>query len=125
MRANTLTTDRLLYFSSGQLYFYRAPSSISDYLILPTTASVRGSHGLSARRARRTKSRMPEGQKAGPKGRQLEVGAQRAPRLLVCYIFEKVMVRGPQKQCSWVSDLQIHKYANRPGNSVYLSLIHI
>ena len=26
---------------------------------------------------------MPEGQKAGPKGRQLEVGAQRAPWLLV------------------------------------------
>ena len=26
---------------------------------------------------------MPEGQKAGPKGRQLEVGTQRAPRLLV------------------------------------------
>ena len=34
-------------------------------------------HGLSARRARRTKSR-------GPKGLQLEVGARRAPRLLVC-----------------------------------------
>ena len=34
------------------------------------------SHGLSARRARRTKSR-------GPKGLQLEVGARRAPRLLV------------------------------------------
>ena len=26
---------------------------------------------------------MPKGQKAGPKGRKLEVGAQRAPRLLV------------------------------------------
>ena len=37
---------------------------------------MRGSHGLSARRARRTKSR-------GPKGLQLEVGARRAPRLLV------------------------------------------
>ena len=36
-------------------------------------------HGLSARRARRTKSR-------GPKGLQLEVGARRAPRLLVVYI---------------------------------------
>ena len=35
-----------------------------------------GSHGLSARRARRTKSR-------GPKGLQLEVGARGAPRLLV------------------------------------------
>ena len=34
------------------------------------------SHGLSARRARRTKSR-------GPKGLHLEVGARRAPRLLV------------------------------------------
>ena len=34
---------------------------------------LRGSHGLSARRARRTKSR-------GPKGLQLEVGARRAPR---------------------------------------------
>ena len=44
-------------------------------------ASVRGSHGLSGRRADKVK--MPEGQKAGPKGRQLEVGAQRAPRLLV------------------------------------------
>ena len=36
----------------------------------------RGSHGLNARRARRTKSR-------GPKGLQLEVGARRAPRLIV------------------------------------------
>ena len=34
-----------------------------------------GSHGLSARRARRTKSR-------GPKGLHLEVGARRTPRLL-------------------------------------------
>ena len=33
-----------------------------------------------------------------------------ADRHDMCYIFEKVMVRGPQKQCSWVSDLQIHKY---------------
>ena len=36
---------------------------------------MRGSHGLSARRARRTKSR-------GPKGLRLEVRARRAPRLL-------------------------------------------
>merc|ERR1711963_800057 len=35
-----------------------------------------------------------------------------ADRHDMCYIFEKVMVRGLQKQCSWVSDLQIHKYAN-------------
>ena len=39
--------------------------------------------GLSARRARRTKSSRPEGPKAGPKSRKLEVGARRAPRLLV------------------------------------------
>ena len=43
--------------------------------------------GLSARRARRTKSSRPEGPKAGPKGRYLEVGARRAPRLLVYYIY--------------------------------------
>ena len=30
----------------------------------------------------------------GPKGLQLEVGARRAPRLLVCYIFEKQGVKG-------------------------------
>ena len=41
---------------------------------------------LSARRARRTKSSRPEGPKAGPKGRKLEVGARRAPRLLVLYM---------------------------------------
>ena len=41
--------------------------------------------GLSAQRARRTKSSRPEGPKAGPKGRHLEVGARRAPRLLVFY----------------------------------------
>ena len=28
----------------------------------------------------------------------------------MAYIFEKVMVRGPQKECSQVSDMQIHKY---------------
>ena len=40
---------------------------------------VRGSHG--------DKVKMPEGQNAGPKDRQLEVGAQRAPRLLVFLYF--------------------------------------
>ena len=38
---------------------------------------MRGSHGLSARR---TLSSRPEGPKAGPKGRSLEVGARMAPR---------------------------------------------
>ena len=31
-------------------------------------------------------------------------------RTMMWYIFEKQMVRGPQKQCSQVSDIQIHKY---------------
>ena len=31
-----------------------------------------------------------------------------AERPNMCYIFEKLMVRGPQKQCSHVSDMQIH-----------------
>ena len=35
-----------------------------------------------------------------------------ADRPNMCYIFENVMVRGPQKQCSEVSDVQIHKYKN-------------
>ena len=48
----------------------------------PIIALLRGSHGLSARRAWRTLSSRPEGPKAGPKGRNLEVGARRAPRLL-------------------------------------------
>ena len=47
---------------------------------------MRGSHGLSARRAWRTKSSRPEGPRAGPKGRQLEVGPRRGPRLLVLII---------------------------------------
>ena len=35
---------------------------------------------------------------------------QVADRPKMCHIFEKVMVQGPQKQCSQVSDVQIHKY---------------
>ena len=85
--------------------FYQCP-------LLTYSALVRGSHGLSARRARRTRSMMPEGQKAGPKGRQLEVGAQRAPRLLVCYIFEKLMLRGCQNQCLEGSQMKIYQYKN-------------
>ena len=37
---------------------------------------------------------------------------QVADRPNMCYIFENVMVQGPQKQCSQVSDVQIHKYTN-------------
>ena len=35
---------------------------------------------------------------------------QVADRPNMCFIFENVMVQGPQKQCSQVSDVQIHKY---------------
>ena len=35
---------------------------------------------------------------------------QVADRPNMCYIFENVMVQGPQNQCSQVSDVQIHKY---------------
>ena len=28
----------------------------------------------------------------------------------MCYIFETVMIQGPQEQCSQMSDVQIHKY---------------
>ena len=54
-------------------------------LVLTLDESLRGSHGLSARRARRTKSK-------GPKGLQLEVGARRAPKLLVCFIFVSYLI---------------------------------
>ena len=49
---------------------------IAKVMVLTRDKSLRGSLGLSAQRARRTKS-------GGPKGLQLEVGARRAPRLLV------------------------------------------
>ena len=55
---------------------------------------VRGSHSLNARRAWRTKSRMPKGQKAGPKGHQLEVGARGAPKFLVRDIFSQNVSQG-------------------------------
>ena len=43
----------------------------------PIIAPLIGSHGLSARRARRMKSCRPEGPKAGLKGCELEIGAWR------------------------------------------------
>ena len=60
------------------------PKNIASYIANAHT--MRGSHGLSAQRVRRTKSSRPDGPKASPKGRRLEVGARRAPRLLVYYI---------------------------------------
>ena len=36
-----------------------------------------------------------------------------ADRPNMSYIFEKVMVQGPQKQCSRLSDVQLHKYTNK------------
>ena len=52
-------------------------------LLLKSDSLMCGSHGLSARRAWRTLSSRPEGPKGGPKGRKLEVGPRRGPRLLV------------------------------------------
>ena len=65
--------------------------------------------GLSARRARRTKSR-------GPKGLQIEVGARRAPRLLVYYIIHSTNKDGKdQKQGS-----KINLWTHGPTNcSIY------
>ena len=48
----------------------------------------------------RTKSSRPEGPKAGPKGRQLEVGARRAPRLLV--LPYSLFVNKSEKNELWV-----------------------
>ena len=68
----------------------------------PIIALLRGSHGLSARRARRTKSSRPEGPKAGPKGRQLEVGARRAPRPQVIIIIMDIF--------QWGSSPRLHPF---------------
>ena len=48
---------------------------------------------MSARRVQRTKSSRPEGLKAGPKGRKLEVRARRAPRLLVEIYYHKTHIK--------------------------------
>ncbi len=48
-----------------------------------------------------------------------------ADRPNMCYIFEKVMVRGPQKQCSRVSDMQIHKYNYTNTQIQFGSNLHI
>ena len=52
---------------------------------------------------------MPEGQKAGPKGRQLEVGAQRAPKLLVFNILLGIILEhsAESSECANTSQLPI------------------
>ena len=74
------------YVHHGYMHHQQSESRIHA-LWTPSWTHLRGSHGLSARRARRTKSSRPEGPKAGPKGRKLEVGPQRGPRLLYIYIY--------------------------------------
>ena len=74
--AGVKTTERIL-----KMKFKK--KSLTHY---PIIALLRGSHGLSPRRAWRTLSSRPEGPKAGPRGRNLEVGARRAPRLLLLHI---------------------------------------
>ena len=68
---------------------------------------MRGSHGLSARRAQRTMSSRPEGPKAGPKGRNLEVGARRAPRLL-WFILEPTVIRKFQNEIPFYHFLLVY-----------------
>ena len=58
---------------------------------------MRGSLGLSGRRARRTKSSRPE---AGPKGGNLKVGAWRGPRLLVFDIVRHVEEEMCSRPCN-------------------------
>ena len=48
-----------------------------------------------------------------------------ADRHDMCYIFEKVMIPGPQKQCSRVSELQIHKYTNTQTQIHKYSKLHM
>ena len=69
---------------------------------------MRGSHGLSARRARRTKSR-------GPKGLQLEVGARRAPRLLFSIILHLL------GQAIW-GDIWRHTVEKRQTNATNVTM---
>merc|ERR1711989_23085 len=47
-----------------------------------------------------------------------------ANRPSMCYIFEKAMVQGPQKQCSQVSDVQTHKdkYTNTQIQNTQIQL---
>ena len=47
-----------------------------------------------------------------------------ADRPSMCYIFEKAMVQGPQKQCSQVSDVQTHKdkYTNTQIQNTQIQL---
>ena len=48
------------------------------------------------------KVRMPEGQKTGPKGRKLEVGAQRALRLLVLQYYNITLYEATMLHCNIV-----------------------
>ena len=43
----------------------------------------------------------------------------------ICYILAEVMVQGPQKQCSRVSDVQIHKYKNTNTQIHFFSKLQI
>ena len=77
--------------------------------------------GLSARRARRTKSR-------GPKGLQLEVGAQRAPRLLVSYKHHIILgwlvdILSIYKMRHWCACFQMYQLVHRKGDLTVSELV--
>ena len=80
----------------------------------PIIALLRGSHGLSARRSWRTLSSRPEGPKAGQKGRNLEVGARRAPRLLVMYI--SCFVANTYSGTLHIYDIQLRRISTKKFN---------
>ena len=69
--------------------FVREDFKICPWYFLDSSGKVfrfvRKNFQICQGKGAKDKVKMPEGQKAGPKCRQLEVGAQRAPRLLVWY----------------------------------------
>ena len=67
----------LLSYGVSPFYGVSLSYDVSFVRVITRDGWYRGSHSLSAHRARRTKSR-------GPKGLKLEVGAWRASTLLVC-----------------------------------------
>ena len=88
---HSLKTLQELQMLSPSL-FIQGSQCICIVLFL-SNAALHGSHGLSTQRAQRTKSSRPEGPKASPKGHQLEVEAQRAPKLLVyIYLYSLILL---------------------------------
>ena len=82
-----------LHFKQNPIHliYMQSMTSIPWLTHYPIIVPSRGSHGLSARRVQRTKSSRPEGLKAGPKGRYLEVGPRRGPWTSSWFIYQLVV----------------------------------